>query len=584
MSRTSRKRLSLACGCVLIICAAFALVCARRSAADATRALSERVASSFVAEGDARKPFALELPELGALQITAPEALIPTTSVRTLRLRVREPFAAQINYGKIFTTVNGESAGTIQTVKRGADGYIVTCDLADKERFRLRPGKNVAEITATARDGKVYYASYVLIADRRAKGVKTSGGAAEDETNGATVEYETVGANDKNLAPKIYLNEPRGAVKFTGGRMNLRVAGVAVGASAAPVSVKVDSKAATLSAAAQTRGIGIAADEESNSAAGASAKFDAAKAVAFASEIVVDETTMAVIVEARDAAGNLTRVSVPVRRRTAAVSKSFRGRKFALIVGVSKYKFLDGGLNNLAYADADARAVRAFLLKPEGGGFAQSDVLLLENEAATLDAVRDALTHFITRAAPDDLLFIFFAGHGAPDPYAPQNLYFILHDTKIADMPRTALPMSEVREALDTQVRAERVVVFIDTCHSAGLSGEKLTATRGVENNLINLYAARLFNERGRAVLTSADVNELSREAERWGGGHGVFTWALLEGLRGEADANGDQIVTAGELFDFVRDRVRLETAFRQNPRALPGTNVDLPLSFAAKR
>ena len=75
-------------------------------------------------------------------------------------------------------------------------------------------------------------------------------------------------------------------------------------------------------------------------------------------------------------------------------------------------------------------------------------------------------------------------------------------------------------------------------------------------------------------------MNELSREGARWGGGHGVFTWAILEGLRGKADADADRFVTAGELFAYVRHRVRFETGFRQNPRALPGLNTDLSLAF----
>jgi uncharacterized caspase-like protein len=237
-------------------------------------------------------------------------------------------------------------------------------------------------------------------------------------------------------------------------------------------------------------------------------------------------------------------------------------------------------LRDQAYADADARAVRDFLQRPEGGGFAAGDILLLENEQATVESLRAALGSFLPKAGPADLIFIFLAGHGGPDPYAPQNLYFMLHDTKLADMPATALPMAELQEALDYKVRAERLVVFVDTCHSAGLSGEALVATRGVENNLINLYASRLFTEAGRAVLTSSDVNEVSREGPRWGGGHGIFTWALLEGLGGEADANEDRFVTAGELFGYVRNRVRVETGFRQNPRALPGLNTDLSLAF----
>ena len=84
-------------------------------------------------------------------------------------------------------------------------------------------------------------------------------------------------------------------------------------------------------------------------------------------------------------------------------------------------------------------------------------------------------------------------------------------------------------------------------------------------------------------ALAESDVNELSQESPSWGGGHGIFTLALLDGLRGEADSNGDAFVTAGELFAYVRDRVRTETCFHQNPYALPGLNADLTLAVAKK-
>jgi uncharacterized caspase-like protein len=101
---------------------------------------------------------------------------------------------------------------------------------------------------------------------------------------------------------------------------------------------------------------------------------------------------------------------------------------------------------------------------------------------------------------------------------------------------------------------------------------------------LVNLYAARLFRESGRAVITSADVNETAKEGEIWGTGHGVFTWALLKGLEGDADANDDQFVTAGELFLFVRDRVHLETGGEQTPRALIGINAQLTLAKVTRK
>ena len=513
---------------------------------------------------DRRKPFALELPEVGPQVITAPEVVIPHENLSKLRLRIYKPIADSINYGSIFTKINGESAGTVFSKNSGTDGYILNGDLSAKPRFHLRPGKNVVEILAKAKDGNEYYASYVLLTGDR----KSDDNLASE----STVESQTVTTGADRQPPNVYLTQPSGAIRLVGDTGSLKVSGVVMDNSGSIVSVSVNGQIAKLTPVMATRGLNVKLPD-----AGADTLKNASE---FEQAINIGANVASLVIEVKDSAGNLTRVSVPVRRREAAVSSEFKGRKYALVIGVSKYKFHDGGLNDLTYADVDARSVRDFLQQKQGGGFAASDIVFLENERATIEAVRAAINNFLPKAGAGDLIFVFIAGHGSPDPYAPQNLYFILHDTKLADMANTGLPMAELQEVFDHTVRAERLVVFIDTCHSAGISGEKLIGTRGIENNLINLYASRLFTEAGRAVLTSSDVNEVSAEDTRWGGGHGVFTWALLEGLKGRADANQDRFITAGELFGFVRNSVRIETRFRQNPRALPGTNTDLALAF----
>lgn len=518
-------------------------------------------------EPSQRAPFSLEIPELGGMTITGAEARIPTANLRTLRLKVKRPFSDAINYGKIFTTINGESANTIQGIKAGRDGYIVTCDLESKPRFQLQPGKNVVEISAIDRDNRSYYASYVLL---------VGGQASHDSitATNATLESFPVNQGDDRQPPEINVMTPNGPVRMVKATDTLIVRGVVTDAASEVDSVKVNGQTASLAPA----GGGQARP-------GATGVAQTSRSMAFERTVSIGANPF-VTIEAQDHAGNLARLSIPVRRREAAVSSQFTGRKFALVIGVSKYKYHDRGLSDLNYADADARAIRDFLRRREGGGFAPDDILYLENEQATNDGVRAALARFLPRAKRDDLIFLFIAGHGAPDPFAPQNLYLLFNDTKVADMPHTALSMTELQEFLDHSVRAERVIVFVDACHSAGLSGVNLVTQRGleqVENNVFNLYAAKLFREVGRAVMTSSDVNEISQESPNWGGGHGVFTWSLLEGLRGNADLNTDQVVTAGELFDFVSNRVRMETNFRQNPRALPGLNKDFTLAVVQK-
>lgn len=542
----------------LFLLAIIALVAEPRRSLTSTRPVAD----------DERSLFALELPDVSGQIITAPEAEIPSYELSSIKLRILKPLADEVNYGGIHTKINGEAADTIFDYKSDLRGFVLQGDLKKTPRLRLRPGKNVVEITAVDRSRKSHYVSYVLLAGRA---------GATGASAGLTIEAVPIAAGEDRQPPEIRLSQPLSTVRLTNDTGNVLVAGVALDNAGAVESVKINGQAARLTPATGARGLNVKMDGTVTALSPDAIK----SALAFEQTVAIGTNVESLVVEARDKAGNLTRLSLPVKRREAIVSSGFKGRKYALVVGVSRYKYHDGGLGDLAYADVDARSLRDFLQSREGGGFAPDDIVYLENERATVEAVRAAINSFLPKAGPQDLILIFIAGHGGPDPYAQQDLYFVLHDTKVADMPNTALKMDELQDVLEHRVHAGRLVVFVDTCHSAGLSGEKLVAARGVENNLINLYASRLFNEAGRAVITSSDVNEVSQEGARWGSGHGVFTWVLLEGLRGSADANADHYVTAGELFDYVRDRVRVETDFRQNPRALPGNNGQLTLAVA---
>ena len=99
----------------------------------------------------------------------------------------------------------------------------------------------------------------------------------------------------------------------------------------------------------------------------------------------------------------------------------------------------------------------------------------------------------------------------------------------------------------------------------------------GGDSNQIAGGFQSLFTTSRRLMMTAADTEEFSLEDARWGGGHGVFTHFLLDGLRGAGDANGNGIVTFSELFEFVSGNVRDATGGRQNPQ-MSGFG-DIPLA-----
>jgi uncharacterized caspase-like protein len=229
------------------------------------------------------------------------------------------------------------------------------------------------------------------------------------------------------------------------------------------------------------------------------------------------------------------------------------------------------------YASRDALAFRDFLESPAGGSFAKENVQSLFDEDATVQNLRSALFTFLTKPRPQDLVVIYFAGHGAPDPNDSRNLYLLTYDTAPDDMGGTAFLMSDLQDVFDRILKAKHVITLIDSCHSYGISGERFGPR---QNNLSNQYLERYASKADRAVITGSDVSELSVEGEQWGGGHGVFTYFVLKGLQNEeADINKDGTVTAGELFSYLSEQVPRATNQQQNPRAIPGLAENLPLS-----
>jgi hypothetical protein len=501
--------------------------------------------------------FELELPESGLKPTALPELTIPTANVNKIMLHVLRPAADNIDYGQIGTRLNGQSAAPISEITSTERGKLVRMDLKRYPQWGLQPGRNTVEILARNRRGREYYASFVL---------RT---ATENRNESFVYRIDLKDdAQRQQVPPELVLLEPEREVILPPGRTYpVRLSGVATAATSVQ-QVTLNGKPLPLKRGAQVtmRGLGLA--NETNR-------------VTFDTTYPVPPGTTQLVVEATDAAGNRAQLLVPVRTAGLADNAEiFRGKKYALIIGISKYRNNSGNLANLKFADADAVSLHKFLQQPGGGRFSPDNMRLLLNEQATAANVRQAMTSFISQAGADDLLLIFVAGHGAPDPFAPQNLYFIAHDTNVDDMARTALAMKEFQKYLEQNVRARRLVLLVDTCHSAGLTGSGGEATRGLGNNLISLYIEKmLYQEEGKAVITSSDVNELSQESTRWGNGHGVFTHFLLEGMQGKADSNTDRLVTVGELFRFVRQKVRLDTQFRQNPRLLPGTNENLTLA-----
>jgi uncharacterized caspase-like protein len=234
------------------------------------------------------------------------------------------------------------------------------------------------------------------------------------------------------------------------------------------------------------------------------------------------------------------------------------GKTWALLIGISEYRKLPHDLW-LQYPDADAKAFEAFLASPRGGSVPAGQMLLLTNAQATTAAIREAFRSFLKdKPGRNDTVYVLIAGHGTVDA---SGAYILTSDSDPENLAGTALPMAELHTVVEQGLtKAGRVILLADVCRAATIAGQKTASLGGVVEKLGEAQGEMLG-------LMAARPKELSNEGPDFGGGHGAFTWSVLRGLSGAADADHDGFVTAGELIDFVSADVKKLTSDRQHPR-----------------
>ena len=241
---------------------------------------------------------------------------------------------------------------------------------------------------------------------------------------------------------------------------------------------------------------------------------------------------------------------------------------WVVAIGVDDYQH--DGISNLRFAEADAHAFAQYMR--DDFGVPADHVEELCGPMATVQNVKRTLgTRLRNQVGPQDTVIMYFSGHGAPEE-DPNNLdgdslekYLLTYDADPADLFMTSLSMEEVARIFG-RLKAERVVFIADTCYSGASGGKTLPSPR--KAILSSEFLNRLVQGKGRVILTASGANELSLEYADLGGGHGVFTYFLLEGLKGAADrlGNSDGDVTVSEAYSYVSRKVPDFTKNAQHP------------------
>lgn len=240
-----------------------------------------------------------------------------------------------------------------------------------------------------------------------------------------------------------------------------------------------------------------------------------------------------------------------------------RGKIIAAVIGINNYR----NARDLKYALNDANEFRDYL--KYNLGVSGKDIFFLSDHEATKDRFQSLLgTRIKRKAAAEDTVFIFFAGHGAveTDPTNPDGdgfeKYLLPHEADLNDLYTTAISMDEIKKIFQ-RIRAERLIFMEDTCYS-GASGGRTILSSKTRASLSDSFYERIARGKGRVIIASCSANEVSKEDDKLK--HGVFTYYLIEGLRGRADYDKDGLITVEEIFGYLSKTVPAASGQDQHP------------------
>ncbi|MFT3980493.1 MAG: tetratricopeptide repeat protein [Ferruginibacter sp.] len=236
-----------------------------------------------------------------------------------------------------------------------------------------------------------------------------------------------------------------------------------------------------------------------------------------------------------------------------AAPKNNTGTSYAIVMGISSYP----NIKKLLYADDDAYLFSEFLVKQKI--CSQGNVKRLIDSVATAANFYKEIKRLIIKADSNDRVFIYFAGHGDVETDIESGFLLTYNCTSNNYPASDAIDISMLERYVNAFTRKNvKVVLITDACRAGNLAGGLSGANSTISS----------INEKFKNVvkILSCQPNQLSEEKYYQGGGHGIFTYHLVNGLNGLADRDANEIITVREI-DFYLEEVGKETKNKQNPK-----------------
>jgi hypothetical protein len=211
------------------------------------------------------------------------------------------------------------------------------------------------------------------------------------------------------------------------------------------------------------------------------------------------------------------------------------------------------------------------MLRQEGLLYEKVELLLLTDEYASAENIRDGLNWLQYQTTQQDVAMLFMAGHGINNNVG--DFYFMPVNADAERLNATCVGYQEIKRTIDAN--AGKLLVFMDACHSGNVLGNTQQRAAAVSEAVSELTGA----DNGPVVFTSSTGRQFSLESAEWN--NGAFTKALVEGLNGKAELPGNNTITVKSLDYYISTRVKELTGGRQAPTTIiPNSIPDFPIAM----
>ena len=240
-------------------------------------------------------------------------------------------------------------------------------------------------------------------------------------------------------------------------------------------------------------------------------------------------------------------------------SRQSKPKSHAVIIGVETYR---ENLPKADYAAHDAKIMAKYLIHTLG--FPEENVVVLLNNRATRADFHKYLEGWLpNRVEPNDSVFIYFSGHGAPNVKSGEA-YMVPYDGDPLYIDKTGYPLQLLYDHMN-RLPAKKVLVVLDSCFS-GAGGRSVIA-KGMRPLILSVENP-ILTEGKTIVLGASTAEQVSNTYQKKN--HGLLTYFFLKGLQGEGDQNGDGAIDLMELYTYLKPEVERTARREYNNEQVP--------------